>query len=349
MPSLSLAASSVVLTLTVLPLTTPFDDDAIAPDTFALFDYDAERPLDIQEVGSEPFDGYDIIDLTYASPMGGRVPAYLYMPHDEGPKAGMLLMHGMPGDRSNGAPLARQYVEAGAVVLAISAPWARSASPVPISFTPQDRANQIQLIQDLRRGVDLLLTFPWVDKERLGYVGISYGGAMGGLLAGVEHRIKAYVLGVGDGGLLAHMTSPGDVVPPAGVSEEQWNRWVSDMDPIEPVRFVAHAAPSELLPERTQGRTRSGGGRGGVPGRGQRAEDRAVVSRWARHDGRALGRAGALALRADRHRSQTVPIARRAFGRRLLSPDARPAGENRVLLPKRRVLAAARGMTPSKS
>ena len=246
MPPFSFAALTTVLASIALPHA-PSVDDAIAPETFALVDYDAELPLDIQEVGSEPYDGYDIIDLTYASPMGGRVPAYLYMPHDESRQAGMLLMHGMPGDRSNSARLARQYVEAGAVVLAISAPWARTETPVPMSFTEQDRANQIQLIQDLRRGVDLLLTFPRVDPERLGYLGISYGGAMGGLLAGVEHRIKAYVLAVGDGGLLAHMTSPGDTIPPNGVTDEQWEQWVSDMDPIEPLRFVAHAAPSELL------------------------------------------------------------------------------------------------------
>ena len=39
---------------------------------------------------------------------------------------------------------------------------------------------------------------PLVDAERMGYSGGSYGAAMGGLLAGVEKRIKAYVVMKGD-------------------------------------------------------------------------------------------------------------------------------------------------------
>ena len=57
---------------------------------------------------------------------------------------------------------------------------------------------------DLRRGVDLLLSRPDVAKDRLGYAGGSYGGAQGGLLSGVETRIKAYVLVVGDGRAVRH-------------------------------------------------------------------------------------------------------------------------------------------------
>jgi len=217
------------------------------PDLVALFDYDTDLELDIREEGVEPFAGYDRIDLSYASPMGGRVPAYLYVPQTDGPWAGMIVMHGMPGDRTNGAQMAVGYARGGALCLAISAPWARTLPMEPMTFTEKDRTNQIQLIQDLRRGVDLLLEFPEVDPERIGYVGGSYGGAMGGLLAGVEKRIKAYALVVGDGGLYAHMTSPGDEIPPEGVTLEEWKAWEAAMAPIEPLRFVAHAAPSELL------------------------------------------------------------------------------------------------------
>lgn len=218
--------------------------------TLALFDYDREQSLDVQERGVQSFDGYERIDLTYASPAGGRVPAFLYQPLDEGPHAGLLLMHGMPGSRDSSAPFGAEYVRTGAVVLVISAPWARPDGPREdvLRFTEEDRAEQIQLIQDLRRGVDLLESFPWVDRERIGYVGGSYGGAMGGLLAGVEKRIRAFALAVGDGGLVAHLTGPDDGEgPPEGVGDEQWNAWLAHMRPIEPLRFVALAAPSELL------------------------------------------------------------------------------------------------------
>lgn len=216
-----------------------------------VFEYDRSAPLDIREASREAFDEYDRIDLTYASPAGGRVPSYLFVPHGEGPFAGVLLMHGMPGSRRNSLRLGERYAAAGAVVLAITAPFSRP-DDVPrqrvITLTAQDRDEQIQLIQDLRRGVDLLEEHPLVDAERIGYSGGSYGGAMGGLLAGVEKRIKAYALVVGDGGLVAHLTGPEDAdgpmrtLPPA-----QWSAWLEAMEPIEPVRFVGLASPAALL------------------------------------------------------------------------------------------------------
>ncbi len=67
----------------------------------ATFDYDAEAPLDIREVGTEDRGRYTVVDFTFASPAGGRVPALLYEPKGEGPFAGLILMHGMPGSRKN--------------------------------------------------------------------------------------------------------------------------------------------------------------------------------------------------------------------------------------------------------
>jgi dienelactone hydrolase len=230
----------------------PAEPAPLAPALLALFDYDRKLPLDLQENSTTAKDGYDLIDLSYASPLGGRVPAHLFRPHGEGPWAGMQIMHGMPGSHSDSFvhALGPRYARAGALCLAISAPWARVAEGEHmemITGTEQDRRNQIQLIVDLRRGFDVLLSFKAVDPTRLGYVGGSYGGAMGGLLAGVEKRVRAYALMVGDGGLVAHRTGPDDEGRPREMSDEQWQRWVAWMEPIEPIRFVGRAAPARLL------------------------------------------------------------------------------------------------------
>lgn len=222
----------------------------IEKETLALFDYDRETDLEVEEHDFQEHRGYTLTDLTFASPGGGRVPAYLWTPEGDGPFAGVVQMHGMPGSRDDVRMLAPDLVHSGAVVIAISAPWARPDGPRDeiVTFTKQDHAEQIQLIQDLMRAVDLLESLPWVDAERLAYVGGSYGGAMGGLLAGVEKRLKAYALVVGDGGLIAHFTGPDDGEgPPRGLSEEKWEAWRAMMAPIEPIRFVAHAAPAALL------------------------------------------------------------------------------------------------------
>ena len=217
-------------------------------ETVQLFDYASQLPVSITEISVKQEDGYTLHDIHYPSPKGGDVPAYLLVPDGTGPFAGILLMHGSSGSREYLVSLAKDLVPTGAVVLTISGPAARTPNRDWIHFTAQDRDEQIQLIIDLRRGVDLLLEQPNVDTSRIGYIGYSYGGAMGGLLAGVEHRIKAYGLMVGDGGLVTHFMEDGkpvsgfETVPPS-----MRENWLRIMEPIEPIHFVGHASPSVLF------------------------------------------------------------------------------------------------------
>jgi dienelactone hydrolase len=226
------------------------DSDAIYAENLHLFDYDQQAPLDVQEVESWRDGAVTVSDITYASPKGGRVPATLVVPDGAGPFAGLLVQHGMPSSRRNSFPLGRAYANLGAVVLLIDAPFARpeNAGREPVTLTDQDREEQIQLIVDLRRAVDLLVARPDVDADRLAYIGVSYGGAMGGLLAGVEDRLQAYVLQVGDGGLVAHLSGPEDHDGQLSkLSSDEQEHWIAEMWPIEPIHYVGHAAPAALL------------------------------------------------------------------------------------------------------
>ena len=144
------------------------------------------------------------------------------------------------------AGLGQLLAQHGAVVIAIDAPFARRGGS-PVQFTAEDRAEQIQLIKDLQRAVDVLRARVNVDDERIAYLGISYGGAMGALFAGIERRLKAAVLVVGDGGLVSHFTGPEDASFMAGLSCATRVSWFRDMAPIEPIRFIAHASPTALL------------------------------------------------------------------------------------------------------
>jgi hypothetical protein len=71
-----------------------------------LFTYDKTAPLELQEQSRRREEGVTVIDLTYASPMGGRVPATLVVPDGQGPFAGMLYQHGMPSTRQPLIPAA---------------------------------------------------------------------------------------------------------------------------------------------------------------------------------------------------------------------------------------------------
>ena len=210
------------------------------------FAYDAKAPLDVRERGSFDSGGVIVHSITYASPKGGRVPALVLVPAGKGPFAGLILQHGMPGNGSEMEGMGDEFARLGAVVVLIDAPFARRSGD-PVRFDDRDRREQIQLIVDLRRAVDLLVARDDVDSHRVGYLGVSYGGAMGGLLAGVEHRIGAYVLRVGDGGLVEHFRSADAGGSPPPISQARWKRWMAAMTPIEPIRYVRRATSSLLF------------------------------------------------------------------------------------------------------
>lgn len=210
-----------------------------------LFAYDAQAPLDIREEKRLRDGGVTVIELNYASPRGGRVPAILVVPDGQGPFAGIVLMHGSGGHRWQLLPLAKAYARLGAAAITIGAPSSRPEHDnyAAFAFREKDGREQIQLIVDLRRAIDLLAARPDVDPRRLAYMGISYGGAMGGLLAAVEDRVRAYALMVGDGGLVNHFS--GAVI--AGMPDGARREWLAAMWPIEPIRYVGGAAPAALL------------------------------------------------------------------------------------------------------
>jgi uncharacterized protein len=213
-----------------------------------VFAYDRAAPIALRDsLRTTDVDSVTVYAVSFASPRGGRATGVMCVPVGGGRFAGILLQHGMPGNAEQTLVTARSLARHGAVVLSLDAPWARRGGP-PVAFTPQDSADQVQLITDMQRGVDVLIARRDVDPARLAYVGVSYGGAMGALLAGVERRLKTYILAVGDGGLVSHFTGADDPADgPFGVSREQWQRWLTAMRPIEPLRFVVRAAPASIF------------------------------------------------------------------------------------------------------
>jgi dienelactone hydrolase len=216
-------------------------------DDRGLFAYDADAPRNLQRTVESTKDGVAVSAVSFGSPGGGSVTGLLFDPVTRSSlRPGIVLMHGMPGNARSTAAYAQLLARAGAVVIAIDAPFARRAG-APVRFSTQDRVEQIQLIKDLQRAVDVLRAQPNVDHGRVAYVGISYGAAMGALFVGVERRIKAAALVVGDGGLVSHFTGPEDVNFMAGLSCATRVGWFRAMAPIEPIRFLPHAAPTALL------------------------------------------------------------------------------------------------------
>jgi hypothetical protein len=149
--------------------------DPVASNAFfeanrGLFEYARGPALDIQEVSSRVEDGLAVVEITCASPKGGRVPATLLVPQGSGPFAGIVAQ------RSMELEFGMRYARYGAVVIYVDPPSFRPQETGPrgiLTFTPQDRAEQIQLIIDLRRAIDLLMARPDVDADRIAYRSIG--------------------------------------------------------------------------------------------------------------------------------------------------------------------------------
>lgn len=221
-----------------------------------MFDYDVSAPLDIKEAGAEKHGDVRILDLTYASPTGGRVPAYLILPSGEGKRPAVLFLHPGQGNRSTfvdeAVELARDH---GIISLTIDAPFLRpehqerriQAGP----FNPElDRRETIQTVVDLRRGLDLLAARPEVDPKRLVYVGHSLGATLGGILAGIEKRPVAYVLMAGFPSMTRSYTHGENQIATAFknlLSSQLQEAYVKAMAPLDAVHYIDQAAPAKIL------------------------------------------------------------------------------------------------------
>jgi uncharacterized protein len=229
---------------------TPPPDDAAGSATPSaaqgdpdLFDYEQSR-VRLRTLGSKVEGPVTMREVTYESPRGGTVTATMAEPRAGGTDVALILLHGMPDDRDDMREPAIVYACSGATTLAIDAPYAR-AEAGSIKLTRRDRNEQIQLITDLRRGIDLLAQ---EGATQVALVGLSYGASMGALLAGVDDRVGSAALLVGDGGLVAHMTD--DEGEPDGLlsaaSASQAEAWLEAMRPIEPLLYVGDSE-AELL------------------------------------------------------------------------------------------------------
>src|SRR5512146_2359720 len=79
-----------------------------------IFAYNAKAPLDFQEKSVEQVHGVKVLDVSYVSPKGGRVPAFLIVPPGSGPFAGLVFVHWGQGDRSEFLAEAVMLAHAGA-------------------------------------------------------------------------------------------------------------------------------------------------------------------------------------------------------------------------------------------
>jgi dienelactone hydrolase len=223
------------------------------PESLKRLDYDHQAPLEIKEISVEKRSNIAVHDISYASPKGGRVPAYLVVPEGKGPFAAVLWGHwywsnSSMRNRSEFLDEAIALAHSGVVSLLPDGPIARPGHVENRTPLNDDQTTDlIQAIVDMRRGVDLLLARGDVDPTRVAYVGHSYNASVGGFLTGADKRFRAFVLMAGSLSDRLDLQTDDLKQYRQEVGPEKFDAFVARSSWLDPGLFVPHAAPATVF------------------------------------------------------------------------------------------------------
>jgi cephalosporin-C deacetylase-like acetyl esterase len=244
-----------VATLFCLVLASVFGQDYLERD-LKHFHYDQHAPLDMMEGSVQDLSQVTVHDVTYASPRGGRVPAYLVLPKGTGKFAAILWGHWMmPGsptaNRKEFLDEAIAIAPSGVVSLLIDAPYVRPGFRLdPNPLGPQQAEVLAQQVVDLRRGVDLLLARREVDPKRIAYVGHSFDAGTGPVLDAIDKRLAAFVFMGGPQSIRQSVltsTAPDLVAFRKSVPLPKLRKYLDTYAWADPATYAGHLGPAAAL------------------------------------------------------------------------------------------------------
>ena len=172
------------------------------------FTVQTQLALNIRETGSTKMKGYTVKNIAFQTRPGVYATANLYVPDGNGPFPAVVNMIGhwtkakidTAGPQQIGHSLARN----GYVCLSID-PWGAGergtvhgefeyhGANLGASFLNIGETLLGIQISDNMRGVDLLSSLPYVDRDKIGATGASGGGNQTMWLAAMDERVKAAV------------------------------------------------------------------------------------------------------------------------------------------------------------
>jgi dienelactone hydrolase len=205
---------------------------------------DHAKPLEPKEEVVSEVDDHTLLRVEFNGIKGDRVPAYLYVPKRKGANApfpAILLQYGSGGNKKTDyiVAIGNQFVGRGYVVLTIDSPnqgERRKDKNTAGGLGLASAEVVMHYCGDYSRAVDFLSSRREVDKERLGYVGISWGAITGITYVAYDQRIKAMGSMIGGGNFLGLYN--------AKLAEKIANEGSKSSDPV---CHVARIAPRPLL------------------------------------------------------------------------------------------------------
>lgn len=209
---------------------------------------------------------FDVYRLSYPSPAdtpwpeNNVVPAEYYLPTGAKPDAKVpaaVVLDILDGGAILPRVLARAAAIRGVAALYVPMPCYNARRPKDdahlkyLAEDPSRTANGfIQTVMDVRRAKAILATRPEVDAEQLGITGISLGGIMTALCAGVDGEF-ARVVPILAGGQIASITFSTRetrqiraMMEAHGMDQRDAEKFFA---PVEPINFASRIDPKRCL------------------------------------------------------------------------------------------------------
>jgi dienelactone hydrolase len=162
-----------------------------------LFEYDRSKPVKVEVINTETEDGLIIEDVEWSVTATQKADALAVRPEKpRKPAPLVVLQHWGGGTKEDFRADAIAFAKKGFHAVSIDAPWLWPTVDTSLNRLrnyPDDIINSVKAIRQL---VDWYYGLKGSPKK-VYYVGHSYGATLGGLLVGVEPRIRAAVLMAG--------------------------------------------------------------------------------------------------------------------------------------------------------
>lgn len=171
-----------------------------SPSNLFVYNFDTKEVKQLTHTMSAEINPDDLVEgkvVRFASFDGMEIPALLYTPkgiEDGEKKPALLWIHGGPGGqtRLNYSPIIQHLVNHGYVILAVNN---RGSSGYGKSFfKADDRKHGQDDLRDCVESKKFLATLPYVDMNKVGIAGGSYGGYM--VMAALTFAPDDFAVGV---------------------------------------------------------------------------------------------------------------------------------------------------------
>src|ERR1039458_3636962 len=239
---------------------------------FPQFQYDAKQPFDTTCEPIASRTDPEIQGCGFTGPRGGRVNFILVKPRRaKPPYPGVIFQHGGGQSMTNYLSEALILARAGVISIIPGAPARGEGKNSELNTIETGGGQRLSGgNRDHGAACTGLASFqqPGIDQKRIAYVGHSYGGIAGGVLAGVEPRIAAFVL-------IGAVTSEVRHIQ-GNMSPEEFAKTLDMLRETDPERYLPMARAPVLVGWRPLGRT----SRSSPSGRFFRCDSLTAAARW---------------------------------------------------------------------